>query len=179
MLKKVVGFDVSSSNVGYSVFEYDKDNIKLIDYGVIKPLKKVNVLVSLLDLKTKVLEILNKHNPDDIAIEEIIQFMKGKSTAKTIITLASFNRMIGLCSMEFLKKEPKMLNVLTIRSKLKVNGKRPAKEEVPAAIEHHLNIKFPWIMKKSRKTKTMEINEQSYDLSDGIAAGLAFIFISK
>jgi len=173
-MQRVIGLDISSSNIGYSVLEYTDTSIKLITYGVIKPPKDSNILTRLIKTKFLILEILEKNQPDYIAIEDIIQFMKHKSSAKTVITLAVFNRMIGLVSYEFLNKPPTMLAVMTIRSLIRFKTKI-VKEDIPNIIEQHLNIKFPWIMKTNKKTKLQEINVQSYDLADSIAVGLAFI----
>jgi len=36
-MKKVLGLDISSSVIGYSIIEFDDNNINLVKYGHIKP----------------------------------------------------------------------------------------------------------------------------------------------
>jgi len=174
-MTRIIGFDVSSQNIGWGVFDYEKNNkssIKLIDSGVIKPSKKGSTLGKLKDAQNKVLAVLDKFKPDEAAIEDIIKFMKNKSTANTVIALASFNRMVCLSCWDKIGKEPSLLAVMTIRSAIKLNKSLPKKDEIPKVIEAHLGIKFPWIMHNNK------ISSSSYDMSDGIAVALAKIFKS-
>lgn len=170
IMPKIIGLDISSSNIGYSVIEYNNLDIKLIDSGVIKPLKDSNILLRLKKTKEDILSLLSKHNPDDIIIEDILLFLKNKSNARTIITLAIFNRVIGLACFEYLNKPPVLMSVATIRKFIKIDEK-PKKEDIPNLIEKHLNIKFPWILNKKKN-----IDKSSYDMSDAIAVSLAYIF---
>lgn len=174
---KLLSFDISSQNIGWAVFDYSQTNILLVDSGVIKPPKKNkgSIFFRLAETKKQIINLLNIYKPQEVAIEEIIKFIKGSSTANTIIALTQFNRMIGLACYENALLEPNLINVMTIRSQLKVNNITPSKEEIPKHIEHHLNMTFPWIYKINKRTKQSQIDPCSYDLADGIACGLAFI----
>jgi hypothetical protein len=66
-------------------------------------------------------------------------------------------------------KTPYFVNVNTVRSLIKITNERISKEQVPAAIEHHLKIKFPFKLDKNGKIKT-----ESYDMADAVAVALAF-----
>ncbi len=172
MTKKILGFDASSTTIGYSIIEIDdNDDIKLIDASYIKPLKKGHIIERISHTRDIINNLINKVKPDYIAIEDIIQFMKGKSTAKTIIMLTTFNRMVGLCAFDYLKRPPELFNVMTIRHGIKIDKKFPAKEEIPGVVAYHLGISFPFELNKKGNIK-----EENYDKADGIAVALYYAF---
>lgn len=104
MVKTVLGFDVSSTTVGYCVLTWDDvtNDIKFVSANYLKPIKKGTIIERIVDTRNKIQKIIVAAKPDYIAIEDIIQFMAGKSTAKTIIMLTTFNRMIGLTAYDYL-----------------------------------------------------------------------------
>jgi len=162
---KIMGFDCSSSTVGWGVIEYDDQfNILNIKSGWFKPTKIGTVFEKLDFVRTKVNDLLQQHQPDQIAIEDIVKFMAGKSSAQTIITLSVFNRTIGMACYDFSGKSPDLLSVMTIRHKIKSGKTIPKKDEVPEALEKILSIKFNWTLNKNGKIK-----EESYDEADGLA----------
>jgi len=171
-MKRVIGFDVSSSCIGYSVLDYDETNCKLFDSGYLNPLKTGTIVERIVDTRNKIKVIINRYKPDDIGIEEIIQFMKGKSTAKTIIMLTTFNRMICLCAHDYLGKSPQLFSIMTIRHGLKFGKELPKKEDMPELVSKHLGITFPYEINKNGKLKV-----ENYDRADGIAVGLYYTFL--
>ena len=173
-MKKVLGFDVSSSTVGYAILEIDDDgfNIKFIKSGYIKPLKKGNIIERIANTRSKVQKVIDENKPDYIGVEDIIQFMKGKSTAKTIIMLTTFNRMIGLVAHDYLQKPPELFSVMTIRHGLKINKVFPKKEDMPDLVANHLKITFPYEIGKKGKIKI-----ENFDMADGIAVALYYAFL--
>ena len=173
-MTRILGIDCSSSCIGYSVLEIDDitNNIKFVSAAYIKPIKTGNIIERIADTRTKIQSIINNIKPDYIGIEEIIQFMSGKSTAKTIIMLTTFNRMIGLLVYDYLQKAPEMFNVMSIRHGLKINKDFPKKEEMPALVCHHLGITFPYEYDKKGKIKV-----ESFDKADGIAVALYYAFV--
>lgn len=168
-MKKILGFDISSTCIGYCHLEVEEASgkINFISCNYIKPIKKGNIIERLSHTRDKIISILEKVNPDIIAIEDIIQFMSGASTAKTIITLTSFNRMIGLLSHDYLSASPQMYSVMTIRHGLKLNNILPKKEDMPELVSKHLDIKFPY-----EKNKNGKIKSENYDMADGVAVAL-------
>jgi Holliday junction resolvasome RuvABC endonuclease subunit len=164
-----MGWDISSTTCGWSVLEIDKNNIKYIDSGHIKPMKKGDIFERLKDTQNKVKELLNKYKPDEIAIENITEFMANKSSSKTIIMLALFNRMIGIVCYDYLGKSPELISVMSIRHGLKLTKELPKKEEMPALVEKHLNITLPVKLKKNGK-----IADEYYDQADAVAVGTYF-----
>lgn len=174
MLKTILGWDCSSTTVGFGVLSWDieTNDIKLINIDYIKPIKTGSIIGRIADTRDKINDILQEFKPDYIAMEEIVSFMAGKSTAKTIIMLTTFNRMVGLCSFDYLKETPHMFNVMSIRHGLKLDKVLPAKEEMPDLVAHHLGISFPYEITKKGKRK-----EENGDKADGCAVALYYAFL--
>lgn len=162
---------MSSTTIGWCVLEIN-ETTKEIDYKVcdyVKPLKKGSIIERIVDTRNKISVIINKVQPDYIGIEDIIQFMQGKSTAKTIIMLTTFNRMIGLCAYDYLGRSPELFNVMTIRHGLKEDKVLPKKEDMPELVAKHLGITFPYEYNKKGKVKV-----ESFDKADGVAVALYY-----
>jgi Holliday junction resolvasome RuvABC endonuclease subunit len=172
-MKRVLGFDISSTTIGYCVLEIDdSNNIQFVLCNFIKPLKKGTIIERIVHTRDAVRSIIDLVKPDYIAIEDIIQFMAGASTAKTIITLTTFNRMVGLLAYDHLQKLPALHSVMSIRHGLKIGKVFPKKEEIPELVAKHLDIKFPYLYNKKGKIKV-----ESYDMADGIAVALYHAFV--
>lgn len=173
MIKKILGLDVSSTTIGYCTLTINEETneIKFISCNYLKPIKKGTILERLEDTRNKIKKIIEDVKPDYIGIEDIIMFIRNKSTANTIITLATFNRMIGLTAFDYLGKSPELFGVLAIRHGLKLTSEFPQKEEMPEIVATHLNIKFPYETNKKGNIKT-----ESYDMADGVAVALFYAF---
>lgn len=171
-MTRVLGFDVSSTTIGYSVLDFDQFGFKLFDSGYLKPIKKGSIIERIVDTRDRINKIITKYKPDHIGIEEIVQFMQGKSTAKTIIMLTTFNRMTCLCAYDYLGKSPELFSVMTIRHGLKTGKELPKKEEIPELVAKHLGITFPYETDKKGKIKV-----ENYDRADGIAVGLYYTMV--
>ena len=170
----VLGFDVSSSTIGYGVISINKfkSTYKFIHCGYIKPVKKFKSdIENLSATKDLIIGVITKYNPNYIGIEELIQYMSGQSNAKTIIKLAQYNSMVALASYEVTKLVPHYCHVLSIRAALKsANCPKPKKEDMPYLTSNDLGITFNWIYKPKVKT----ISEISYDIGDGLAVTLYY-----
>jgi Holliday junction resolvasome RuvABC endonuclease subunit len=164
---RVLGLDISSSTVGWGVIDDNNGNPKLVDCGFFKPLKKGGTFERLKDLKTKTIAVIEKYQPTNIAIEEIVKFFAGHSTAKTIISLATVNRTVGLACYEHTGHEPTLCSVMAIRHKLKLTKVFPKKDQMPVLVEKHLNITLPVILGKKGQVKP-----ERYDIADGCAVAL-------
>jgi Holliday junction resolvasome RuvABC endonuclease subunit len=171
-MQTVMGLDVSSSCIGLSLISENNSKFELIKLESYKPDKKNGLFDSLLKTQKHIREILKEWKPDTVVIEDIAQhFAGGASSAGTIITLAIYNRMIGLTVYETTGKDPELLNVNTVRSIIRpknISGKLP-KEDVPEVVAAILNIEFPYIYKKKGN-----IDPESYDRADSIAVAVAY-----
>lgn len=174
MIKTILGFDVSSTTIGWCILNWDDvtNDITFNRAGYVKPIKTGSIIERIVDTRNKIQKIIVDAKPDSIAIEDIIQFMKGKSTAKTIIMLTTFNRMVGLTAYDYLGSSPTLYNVMTIRHGLKLDKELPKKEDMPALVAQHLGITFPYEYGKKGKIK-----EESYDKADGVAVTLYHAFV--
>lgn len=182
---KILGLDASTSTIGWGLLEDTQDGysakISLVTSGWWKPPKaseKIDgdVFGRLLKTKEFIFNLLKQHSPDVVVLEDIILFMKGHSTAKTVSSLAVLNRTVGLTVLEVTGQSPKMMNVMSVRHAIKEKAGRelPAKDQIPARMEKILNIPFPWTKKNNKKTGLDEIRQESYDEADGIAVAVAW-----
>jgi len=174
-LKKVLGFDVSSSTIGWCSLEIEDDIIKYVDSGYFKPIKIGSIVDRIVDTRNKIQEIIDQTKPDYIGIEDLIKFMP-KSTATTVVMLTTFNRMVCLTSYDYLKSNPGLFNVMTIRHGLKTSKVLPKKEDMPELVAKHLGIKFPYERITKGKNKG-GIKEENCDRADGIAVALYYAFV--
>lgn len=168
-MKRILGIDCSSKTIGYCILDIDELDgyIKYVSVNYLKPLKNGNIINRLADTRDKISKIINEAKPDYIGIEDIISFMSGKSTSKTIIMLTTFNRMVCLLAHDYLKNSPELFNVMSIRHGLKLNKELPKKEHIPELVAKHLGITFPYEYNKNKKIK-----EENGDMADGIAVAL-------
>lgn len=175
---KILGLDISTSTVGICVIDFDaKGKVKLVYIDYYKPIKKIlddkneDFLHMLSEAKTYILEIIQKYQPDHIAVEDFIRFLGGGSGAGTIIPLAILNKTICLSIYEnYLDTPLHICNVISIRTRIKKDLGRielPPKEEIPEILEKMLKITIPRPMKKTRKGE--KIDEPHWDMADSIA----------
>jgi Holliday junction resolvasome RuvABC endonuclease subunit len=170
---KLLAFDVSSSCIGNAIIGIENNTVELIKYGNIKPPKKEKAsIVERLDMVCKEIEKLcSEYKPDHIVIEDIVQFMAHRSTAKTIITLGVFNRVVALQVYKTTNKIPLFLLPVSIRSKLsKIIGiGKIAKEDIPEILQQF----FDKEQFKIKYKKNGSIDKTIFDEADAIAAALA------
>lgn len=177
----ILGFDISSTTYGWAVLKIENNNISYIDSGYFKPPKDGSIIERLAKTRDTINNLLKQYDPDCIGIENIVEFMKGHSTAKTIIMQTSFNRMTCLAGLDFLKNKnnniPELFSVLSIRHGIKLNKILPKKEDIPDLVAKHLNITFPWQYKKMRGKTAQKPVVENYDRADAIAVALYYALI--
>lgn len=171
-MPRVLGFDVSSTCIGICLLSTDGYKIELSYLGNAKPIKSEDIIERISDTRDKIKKIIEKLKPDYIAIEDLVKFMAGKSSANTIITLTTFNRMIGLLAYDYLQVSPKLFNVMTIRHGLKKGKELPSKEDMPDLVSSHLGVKFPYVINKKGSIKP-----ESFDMADAWAVALYCTFV--
>ena len=173
MIKRILGMDLSSSTCGYAALTIDtvSKEIKFVSVNYIKPVKDGTIIERLADTRDKIKSIIEEIKPHFISIEDILMYLPGKSSANTIITLATFNRAISLVAFDYLGHTPNMYGVIAIRNALKPAEVFPMKEDMPKLVAWHLNIDFPYEYNKKGKIK-----DESMDKSDAISAALMHAF---
>ncbi len=172
----IMGFDVSSACTAWGAISLSNHTLSYLDSGFITPPKGEDVIERLAETRDQISDILTEVKPDHVAIEDIIQFMKGSSGAKTIIMLTSFNRMTALAIRDYLGSSPIPYNVTSIRHSLKLSKELPPKETMPSLVSHHLGCPFPYETKLIKKTGEQKILTPSYDKADALAVAIKHAF---
>lgn len=170
-VSKVLGFDVSSQTVGWGLISLDNFN-NLLAYGHIRPLSSKHELMERLDdLFIRIEDLCKQLSPNLISIEDISLFFKsGFSTAKTITTLATFNRVVALAAYRA-TRNVKFYPVSTVRKIIKKTAKlkgTPKKDEIPKIIRNSLESNYSDVKKRNGETAI-----QTFDEADGIAVAWA------
>lgn len=186
---RVLGLDASTSAIGIAVIEYDElFNCKLLYSDYYTPDKSIDIIDMLLKARTHICKIAKQYNIDEFVIEDYIRFMKGSSSAATVIPLAILNMTLRLSIIDQFNIKPESLNVLKIRHKLKLTKELPTKEDIPNLVATHLKIEYPWLYKIDKRTKKPVLHKvtkkpvvqtESYDIADAIAVALAFVKLKE
>lgn len=177
---RVLSLDASTTTIGLAVFDYTKfSDVKMVHHEYYKPPKEGDIFERLAQVRDFIYARLDSYKPDHVALEDIILFMKGHSTAATVSALAVLNRTVGLAIYNQSGKSPELLNVMKIRHALKTDSQLPPKETIPDLVALHLKITFPWVLKEKGRGKKKEMKpiEENYDMADAMAVGLAYIKI--
>jgi len=166
--KKVLGLDVSSQTVGWGLVRAGR-RPALIAYGHIRPLPSSRGLMERLDsLYDDIKRLCEELSPDVVAVEDCALFMHGrKSNAKTMMTLAVFNRVVSLAAYRK-TGDVRFYPVGSIRKAVRMASAldhAPHKEEIPGIIRRCLDGEFSDVEKRGGGTAV-----QTYDEADGIAA---------
>lgn len=177
-MKTVLGLDISSSVIGWGILEFDKTTIALKKYGHIKPpdAKAGSLTIRLSSAMADVKKLLSEECPDIVVIENYASaFSPGRSSARTIIVLSSFNEATQLVVYEALGFESEKLAVSHIRSVISkhVGTKSISKDEIFDEIKRIFPTFIP------RITKKQTVGAESYDQADAIAAALSYAIESQ
>jgi Holliday junction resolvasome RuvABC endonuclease subunit len=174
MTRRVMGLDASTTTIGISIIDYEDDfKPSLVHCEYYKP-DKTNGMLEMLHLaRTYIISLFGKYNVQEFVIEDYVRFMKGKSSAGTVIPLAILNMTLRLAILD-IGITPETLNVLKIRHAIKLTKVLPKKEEIPELVSQHLNIPYPWLYKMNTRKKLQVVMEESYDVADSMAVALAW-----
>lgn len=91
---KILGIDPGTQVVGYGVIEKTGSSIKVIEYGSIKANKNHDFPQRLKAIHCKIMDIINKHQPDQMAVEEVFY---GKNI-KAAIKIGEGRGVVFLCA---------------------------------------------------------------------------------
>lgn len=170
MTYRVLGLDASTTTIGIAVIDFeDNGSMNLVHHGFYKPPKNGHIVERLASVREFIYGLMGRYQPNDVALEDIILFMKGHSTAQTVSSLAVLNRTVGLAVYNQSGRVPNMLNVMAIRHALKTDKELPAKEEIPELVAHYLKQPFPY-----RKNKKGNVATENFDMADAMAVAIAF-----
>jgi crossover junction endodeoxyribonuclease RuvC len=96
---RVLGIDPGTLNLGYGVVDEDAGEMAMVDCGVLSLSSKIPVEKRLSSLYQKLVEIVARHQPDEVAIEEPFVADNRRSAlavgrAQAIAILAAANKNI-------------------------------------------------------------------------------------
>jgi Holliday junction resolvasome RuvABC endonuclease subunit len=158
--------------VGWGLVGLKDNKPILLAYGHVKPLDSKNSLLTRLnDVCNNILKVCEEVVPTEIAIEDIIMHMAGKSQASTIVILASFNRVIATVMFREFAVNIFWQSVQSIRKYIKQTlGLKETikKEDMPHIIKENLCASFDFTFNKKG-----EIADVTRDEADGIAVAWA------
>ena len=153
----ILGLDVSTSCTGWCLLEEDGSFVNL---GYISLSKERNLFEKALIVKETLSFLHIKYDIDTVFIEENLQaFRPGLSSAKTLLTLARFNGIVGYLSQQEFFCEPVYINVNVARKSVglkiirKSKGGAPTKEQVHQWVSKQVNFNWPHEKVKIRSQK--------------------------
>ena len=171
-----ISFDISTSCVGYSVFNED-GTVMQLDY--VKFDSKQTIFEKFNWFKDQTKHLLN-FKIKYIAIEEPLEKFKGKfSSAHTIAILNFFNGMISSYLYSSFGIEPVYYNVNNVRStvfegfKIKKDGSSPKYQVWQRVVEMEPQINWKYGL-RSRK-----LLEENFDACDAYAVGRCHLKVIK
>lgn len=129
----ILGVDPGSNKTGYSILNYSKNRLKIIEYGVIK-IESKELKESILDINLALEKIFNSHKIDEVAIESIFYAFNPQSVLK----LAQFRGAILLKILQ-LNGDYSEYTPLQVKQSVTGNGKS-SKEQVAFMVKRILNI---------------------------------------
>ncbi|WP_101473537.1 crossover junction endodeoxyribonuclease RuvC [Fusobacterium sp.] len=131
---RVLGIDPGTAIVGFSIVDFEKNKINVIDYGCIFTDKDMAMEDRLCIIFTELDKLIKKYNPDEMAVEELFYFKNNK----TIISVGQARGVIVLCGR--LNK----LNVYSytpLQVKMGITGYgRAEKKQIQLMVQKILNL---------------------------------------
>jgi Holliday junction resolvasome RuvABC endonuclease subunit len=176
----ILGLDISSATIGWSVLEFNEESYSLKKYGHIKPTSKKkaddNFSLRLNCAFDAITNLVKIENPDVIAIEDYAKkFSKGRSSANTILVLSSFNEVCGLAAYRASNIKPIRIPVTTLRKLVKKEYECNIddKEDVMSFCKKTFNNFL------TPNNRAGNIKKESYDEADSIIVALGYYLENK
>ena len=108
---RVLGIDPSVQSTGYGLIEYADDSYSVMEFGEIKPPRKLQFLHKINMIRNRIEEIIRTFNPEEVAIENpfYAQNIKtaialGQVRGAVLVAVASQNRPLHEYSALEIKK---------------------------------------------------------------------------
>lgn len=93
---KILGIDPGYATIGYGLIEKQRSGLRALDYGIISTPQYESIPVRLAMLDEAMTELISKHNPDAVSVEEL--FFNTNIT--TGIKVAQARGVILLCAVK-------------------------------------------------------------------------------
>jgi crossover junction endodeoxyribonuclease RuvC len=131
---KILGIDPGTQVAGYGVVEKIGSNIISIDYGSIKANKNQTFAQRLLTIHCKIMDIILKYQPDEMAIEEVFY----SKNIKSAIRIGEGRGIVFLCAAA--ANIPITEYAATVIKKAVVGNGNAKKEQVQEMVKIILNL---------------------------------------
>jgi len=131
---KILGIDPGTATTGFGIIEKNKSKLSVIDYGVISTQKELPMPSRLLIIFQDIEEIIAKHQPDLIAVEQLF-FARNVTTALTV------GQARGIVLLAGEKASLKLLEFTPLQVKQSVTGYGQAtKKQVQIMVQKILKM---------------------------------------
>jgi len=179
---KVLGLDVSTSNVGVCLLdtECSQMNRVLLAYGI--PLGKIKGLYAKsCVVRNSIQEIAKDYCVDVVVVEEPLQAFRSRmSSAHTIAKLNRFNGIISFIARSEINCPVHMGNVISVRRavgiKLEKKSDKNTKEQIIEWVMSREEMKnFSWPMKRLKSGPSkgqIRREDHCYDIADSFVVAL-------
>ena len=179
---KVLGLDVSTSNVGVCLLdtECSQMNGVLLAYGI--PLGKIKGLYAKsCVIRSSIQEIAKDYCVDVVVVEEPLQAFRSRmSSAHTIAKLNRFNGIVSFIARSELNCPVQMGNVISVRRavgiKLEKKSDKNTKEQILEWVTARKEMKnFEWPTKKLKSGPNagkIRHEDFCYDIADAFVVAL-------
>ncbi len=130
----ILGIDPGIAIVGFGVIEKSRNDIRVIDYGVITTHKDTRTPIRLQQVYSGIMQLIEKYKPDAIALEEL--FFNNNIT--TAITVAQARGVLLIAAANYTENLYEY-TPLQIKQALTGNG-RAEKKQVQYMVKAILNL---------------------------------------
>ena len=132
----ILGIDPGLATLGYGVIEKDlKGNCRAVDYGVVLTPKEEGLPVRLAMLEQGIAKIIEKHHPDEIAMEELF-------FSKNITTGIAVAHARGVALLTCVKQCGKLYEYTPMQIKQALTGYgRADKKQIQSVVASLLKLK--------------------------------------
>jgi crossover junction endodeoxyribonuclease RuvC len=154
---KILGLDVSSTSTGWSVVDSKLDVISLIEFGLIRGDSSMSAIQRLYFLGNELKKIIEKQQPDEIAIEETV-LVRGP---KIMRILARFSGVAIFQCYSYQKKELYVFEPAKWKKNIGIGG-----HALKAEVQLYVCTKFNLLSLKQLadyQDKILEIEKQVFD----------------
>lgn len=127
----ILGIDPGTNIMGYGIIHTMKNELSLVSMGVLTFAKQENQLERLKDIFEGVLGIIDKYNPDNVAIE-------APFFGKNIQSMLKLGRAQGVAIAAALFRNIPVFEYSPRKIKMAITGKGSASKEQVAAMLHYL-----------------------------------------
>ena len=156
--KIILGIDPGTTIMGYGIIKVIGENVSLIDFNDFSLKKLDNHYLKLKKIFSSLTEIIDKYNPDEIAIE-------APFFGKNVQSMLKLGRAQGVAMAAGLVKEIPITEYSPKKIKMAITGNGNASKEQVAKMLQSI-LKFDEIPK-------------NLDSTDGLAAAMCHFFNSK